>query len=219
MFELLKSPQKPVARLLLCHGAGAPISSDFCQTLSNALAKHGIEVWGLNFAYMKDCMAGKRRPPSKIPLLVLELESALEQLPSAFFELPVFFAGKSMGARVVSEALVLSEKTSRSKAVLALIKGVIGYGYPFHPPKKDTWRTEHFVALKRPFLILQGERDPFGNKVELLEKTWPLVRLQWLTSADHDFTPLKRSGLTQQQLILQAATLTRSFIDEVLLGS
>ncbi len=83
--------------------------------------------------------------------------------------------------------------------------------------KKDNWRTEHFIGLKRPVLVLQGERDPFGSTEELAGKSWPSIDLKWLQSGDHDFSPLKKSGLSQQQLIEQAAYLSRSFINECIL--
>ncbi len=78
----------------------------------------------------------------------------------------------------------------------AVVRGVIAFGYPFHPPKKDNWRTEHFIGLKRPVLVLQGQRDPFGSTEELAGKSWPSIDLKWLQSGDHDFVPLKKSGLS-----------------------
>ena len=137
----------------------------------------------------------------------------LVHLPTGYTgntDLPLVIAGKSMGGRVAT-------LLAASHLLPAQVKGVIAFGYPFHPPKKDSWRTEHFVDLKRPVLVLQGDRDPFGSSDELAGKSWPLVDIKWLQSGDHDFSPLKKSGLSQQQLIEQAASLSRSFIDECIL--
>ncbi len=198
---------KAVARLLLCHGAGASVRSDFCLQLARELAAMGIEVWGFNFGYMQKTLAGSRQLPPKMPVLVAELVEQISQLPA---DLPLFITGKSMGGRVAT-------LLAASELVPAHVKGVLAFGYPFHPPKKDSWRTEHFAALTRPVLVLQGERDPFGSKDELADKSWPLLEVKWLPSGDHDFVPLKKSGFSQQLLIEQAARLSRSFIDDRIL--
>ncbi len=207
MPEQLVFCEKPVARLLLSHGAGASVRSDFCLRLAAELAALGIEVWGFNFAYMQKTLAGTRQLPPKMPVLVAELVAQISQMAT---DLPLWIAGKSMGGRVAT-LLAASDLLS------ATVKGVIVFGYPFHPPKKDSWRTEHFVDLKRSVLVLQGERDPFGNKDELSDKSWSFINLNWLENGDHDFVPLKKSGLTQQQLIRQAALISRSFIDASIL--
>jgi hypothetical protein len=207
MPEQLVFCEKPVARLLLSHGAGASVRSDFCLQLAAELAALGIEVWGFNFAYMQKTLAGTRQLPPKMPVLVAELVAQISQMAT---DLPLWIAGKSMGGRVAT-LLAASDLLS------VTVKGVIVFGYPFHPPKKDSWRTEHFVDLKRSVLVLQGERDPFGNKDELSDKSWSFINLNWLENGDHDFVPLKKSGLTQQQLIRQAALLSRSFIDASIL--
>lgn len=207
MPEQLVFCEKPVARLLLSHGAGAPVQSEFCKLLAEQLAKQNIEVWGFNFAYMQKTLAGKRQLPPKMPILMTELAEQISQMPK---DLPLVVAGKSMGGRVAT-------LLAASHLLPAQVKGVIAFGYPFHPPKKDSWRTEHFIDLKRSVLVLQGERDPFGNKDELSDKSWSFINLNWLENGDHDFVPLKKSGLTQQQLIRQAALISRSFIDASIL--
>lgn len=207
MPEQLVFCEKPVARLLLSHGAGASVRSDFCLQLAAELAALGIEVWGFNFAYMQKTLAGTRQLPPKMPVLVAELVAQISQMAT---DLPLWIAGKSMGGRVAT-LLAASDLLS------ATVKGVIVFGYPFHPPKKDSWRTEHFVDLKRSVLVLQGEGDPFGNKDELCDKRWSFIHLNWLENGDHDFVPLKKSGLAQQQLIRQAALISRSFIDASIL--
>ncbi|MBY0417554.1 MAG: alpha/beta fold hydrolase [Pararheinheimera sp.] len=203
---LMKAP-KPVARLLLCHGAGAPVQSEFCTLLAEQLAKQSIDVWGFNFAYMQKTLAGSRQLPAKMPVLMAELLEQIQQMPT---DLPLFIGGKSMGGRVAT-------MLAASDLLPAQVKGTIAFGYPFHPPKKDNWRTEHFASLSRPVLMLQGERDPFGSTDELVGKSWPLIDLKWLQSGDHDFMPLKKSAVSQQQLIEQAAYLSRSFINEYIL--
>lgn len=207
MPEQLVLCPNPVARLLLSHGAGAPVQSEFCQLLAQQLAAQGIEVWGFNFTYMQKTLAGKKQLPAKMPVLTAELAEQISQMPT---DLPLVIAGKSMGGRVAT-------LLAASDLLPMQVKGVIAFGYPFHPPKKDSWRTEHFAALTKPVLVVQGTRDPFGTQGELVDKGWPLVDIKWLQSGDHDFVPLKKSGFNQQQLIEQAASFSRGFINECIL--
>ena len=132
-------------------------------------------------------------------------------------QIPLWLAGKSMGARVCSHYLA---NESDSYQLNANIQGAIAYGYPFCPPGKDVDRISHFAELKRPLLILQGERDAFGgpNYIEQQQGSLQLQQLTQLSivplsTACHDFVPLKRSGLDQQKIIRIAARETRKFID------
>ncbi|SNY53769.1 hypothetical protein SAMN06297280_2450 [Arsukibacterium tuosuense] len=199
---------KAKARLILAHGAGAACDSPFMNTLAGALAGHHIEVQRFNFPYMQRSIElGSKRPPDKMVLLQRHF---MEQISMVKPDLPLFIGGKSMGGRVAS--MLNLPDTLRVNAIFA-------FGYPFHPPGKDQWRTEHFTRLSMPLHILQGERDPFGKRTELSELSWPNVSMHWLTAADHDFKPTKSSGLQQRQLISAAAAYCSEVIDEILLAS
>ena len=203
---IVDKPAQTKARLLLAHGAGAGADSAFMQALASQLALHGIEVWRFNFDYMQRFIdSGKRSLPPKMPVLVQQFNECLQCCSD---ELPLFAGGKSMGGRVAS--MLGADRR---------ITAAFAFGYPFHAPKKALWRTEHFATLARPLVVVQGERDPFGTREELQDKFWPIVRLNWLSDGDHDFKPRVRSGLTQQQLIAQAAQLCSRNIDEILLAS
>lgn len=176
------------------------------RTLAGALARIGIEVVRFNFSYMQKCIeSGKRSLPDKMPSLLQQYSQLIEQVDDS---LPLFIGGKSMGGRVAS---MLSSYTK--------VSAVFVFGYPFHAPKKQSWRTEHFDDVDCPLFIAQGERDAFGNKDELAEKYWPKVTISWLPDGDHDFKPRVNSGLTQQQLIEDAAIWCSRKIDEVLLAT
>ena len=211
---LIETPNKPVANLLLLHGAGAPMNSGFMQLLSDALVAEQLAVYRVNFAYMRQSVSGKKTPPARLPKLQLELAEFIAAMPK---QIPLWLAGKSMGARVCSHYLA---NESDSYQLDASIQGAIAYGYPFCPPGKDVDRISHFAELKRPLLILQGERDAFGgpNYIEQQQGSLQLQQLTQLSivplsTACHDFVPLKRSGLDQQKIIRIAARETRKFID------
>ncbi|HZZ78725.1 MAG TPA: alpha/beta family hydrolase, partial [Gemmataceae bacterium] len=111
--------------------------------------------------------------------------------------------GKSMGGRIAS--LVADD---------AGVAGLICLGYPFHPVgKPDKLRVEHLKAIKTPTLIVQGERDSFGNRADVGQyKLSPAVRVHWLKDGDHSFKPRKSSGETEQSNLDAALDTINTFL-------
>ncbi len=178
--------------LLLAHGAGAPMDSPFMNSLADALAERGLSIARFEFPYMADRRVdGRKRPPNPMPRLMDAFREA-----AASIDGPVVLAGKSMGGRVAS---MLGDEIGA--------RAIVCFGYPFHPPRKpERTRIQHLQALATPTLVVQGTRDPFGKPGEVSGYALgEQVRVQWLESGDHDFKPLKASGLTQQMLIERAA--------------
>ena len=196
-------PAGPIrATLLLAHGAGAPMDSEFMDLLSARLGEQQIRVLRFEFPYMAARRQGAgKRPPNPMPTL---LESFRKH--RATVSGPVFIGGKSMGGRVAS---LLAEELMPA--------GVICFGYPFHPPgKPERTRTEHLGALRVPMLVVQGTRDPFGKPEEVAGYDLAgQIELCWLHTGDHDLKPLKSSGLSQHQLIEQAADAACAFIRKI----
>ncbi len=196
---------KAIGTLLLAHGAGAPMDSDFMGWLTAALNRAGVTVIRFEFPYMQWRREhGKRRPPDRQPLLLQHWRDIYRSVAGESATVrPLIIGGKSLGGRMAS--MVADELGAA---------GLCCFGYPFHPPGRPAeMRTEHLRGLRTPALILQGARDPFGGPQELAAQ--PLsgaLNLSWLQSGDHDFRPTRASGLTQQTLIAQAATATAKFI-------
>src|SRR5690606_37494344 len=111
--------------------------------------------------------------------------------------------GKSMGGRMAS---LLADELA-ADALICL-------GYPFHPAGKlDKPRVAHLAELRTPTLIVQGERDALGNRSTVAGyQLSPTIRLHWLAAADHDLEPLKRSGLTHEQHLDNAADAIAAFL-------
>lgn len=199
----------PAARavLLLAHGAGAPMDSEFMTVLADAVCQQGITVARFEFPYMHRRRVEQRKfPPDRAPKLLEHFRQVIAQAQT--MGLPIWIAGKSMGGRMASMLAADSVLGDLS------VKGVIALGYPFHPPGKlENTRTEHLHALRVPMLICQGTRDPFGKPEEVSGYGLPeSIRVHWLDGGDHDFKPLKRSGLTQRDLIAEAANKVGTFI-------
>jgi uncharacterized protein len=170
-------------RLVLAHGAGAAMDSDWMNKVCALLAAREVGTVRFEFAYMAARRTGGRKPPPKADTLIgeyLAVLSALEGGP------PPVIGGKSMGGRVAS--LVAEAEWTAGR-----ISGLACLGYPFHPPEKPTQlRTAHLADLTAPTLICQGTRDPFGTRDEVPGYALPsAIELFWIEDGDHDLRPRK----------------------------
>lgn len=211
--DLLITPAKnsPRAVVILAHGSGAGMRHSFMEAMANALASLELEVIRFNFPYMQQAeAAGKHRPPNRMPVLLEAMQDVMRLVSKLEPSLPLILAGKSMGARVASQLLTLSNISEYR--VLASVS----FGYPFHPPgKPDKLRLDHFDDIRRPHLVLQGTRDPFGKQQEV--KNYPLgenTKVDFVNSGEHSFIPLKSAGTSQQALIQYAAQQTANLVCE-----
>jgi predicted alpha/beta-hydrolase family hydrolase len=215
------------AVVLIAHGAGAGNQNEFMDSFCEKLAAFNIKVISFNFDYMQVMYeTGKRRPPNPNKQLLHQFEQEILAVDSS---LPVFIAGKSMGGRVASQisastGLGAKLRFTPNRDVTAKVRGCIALGYPFMPPGKPEKfkdRTQHFKDLTIPLLINQGERDTFGNVNSLtsdINKTLfnnSKLQLEWITSGDHSFKPLKSSGLTINDNIDAAVSNTVNFINKL----
>ena len=194
MLPLLKTGSPSTPRLLLAHGAGAPMDSPFMNTIADKIAAAGIEVVRFEFEYMaKRREDGTRRGPDRAPKLIARFEEALSLVgPPA----EVIIGGKSMGGRIAS---MIADEVG--------VAGVVCLGYPFHPPgKPERLRTAHLETLKTPTLIVQGTRDRLGTEGEVATYALsPSIELAWMGDGDHSFKPRKKSGRTLEQNLEAAA--------------
>lgn len=193
----------PLATLLLAHGAGAGMDSPFMEQLAEALARRDIRTLRFDFPYMAQARAeGRRRPPNPAPVL-LEHWRAMVATWRAAESGPLWLAGKSMGGRMAS---LLADDLGAT--------GLVCLGYPFHPAgKPERLRTEHLATLATPTLIVQGERDALGTRTEVAGYALaPTLEVQWIATADHDLKPLKSSGLSQTQALVETAAWVAAFV-------
>jgi predicted alpha/beta-hydrolase family hydrolase len=205
MVEFLASgPPSPSARFLCAHGAGAGMMTPFLVAIAAALTERGIATLRFEFAYMAGRRAGgAKKPPPRAERLMDEYLAAARAAPKG---VPLLIGGKSMGGRVAS--LVADRLFGEG-----LIAGLICLGYPFHPPNKPAQlRTAHLKDLTCPTLIVQGERDPFGNRAEV--EGYALsgaIRLTWAADGDHDLGPRGASGHTRRGNLAAAADAIAAF--------
>jgi predicted alpha/beta-hydrolase family hydrolase len=184
---LIDGPHAASTTIVLAHGAGAGMDSPFMNFFATALAKRGFRVVRFEFPYMaSQRITGKKKPPDREPVLRETWLKVVETLGTK----GLVIGGKSMGGRIAS--MVADE---------AGVAGLVCLGYPFHPVgKPDRLRVVHLRTIKTPTLILQGERDKFGNREELAGYTLsPAIRVSWVKDGDHSFKPRETSGRTEEE--------------------
>lgn len=187
--------------LVLAHGAGAPMDSGWMEDFALGMASRGLRVARFEFPYMRQRReTGKRRGPDRPPVLTNTWCEVIEQLGGG----PgMVIGGKSMGGRIASMV-----------ADQANVRGVVCLGYPFHPPgRPEKTRTAHLADLSAPTLILQGERDPFGNPPEVASYDLaPAIAVHWLIDGDHSLKPRVKSGRTLEENLAEAMDATAQFV-------
>ena len=205
-------PARGAPRVVLAHGAGAPMTSPFMERMAELLAERSVSVTRFEFAYMAGRRdGGKRKPPPKAELLCDAYIVAVREVASRMQAGDrLLIGGKSMGGRVAS--LIADRLHSEG-----LITGLVCLGYPFHPPgTPEKLRTGHLEALACPALIVQGDRDPFGARAEIAAMTLsPRIRFIWAPDGDHDLGPRGASGHTRNGNLALAADAVVSFIRRV----
>ncbi len=189
--------------LILAHGAGAPMDSDWMNDMAGRLAGLGVNVLRFEFPYMAQRRVdGVKRPPSPAGKLQ-ECWREVYGLVRLHVAGPLAIGGKSMGGRMAS---LLADELG-ADALVCL-------GYPFYAVgKPEKPRVEHLAGLKTRMLIVQGERDALGNRdaVEAYDLS-PSIEVFWLASGDHDLKPLKVSGFTHEQHLALAAERVAGFL-------
>jgi predicted alpha/beta-hydrolase family hydrolase len=188
---------KTSATLILAHGAGAPMDSDFMSDMAERLATKGVNVLRFEFPYMAQRrIDGRRRPPNpQAQLLDCWRQVYAAVRPHVTGCLAI--GGKSMGGRMAS--LIADEL--QAEALVCL-------GYPFYAAgKPEKPRVAHLADLKARTLIVQGERDALGNRETVEGYTLsPVIDMLWIPAANHDLKPLKSAGISYDECLANTAS-------------
>lgn len=196
---LTTGPANAKHLFVFAHGAGGAMDTPFMNVVAEALAARGIRVLRFEFPYMAARREGKKSgAPDRQPVLLDSWRAAFAEARKQHPKAAIAIGGKSLGGRL---ATMVADELNASSLVC--------FGYPFHPPgKPQQLRTAHLETLRTPALILQGERDPFGTKAEVvgynLART---IQIEWLPDGDHSLKPRAASGVTLAQNLERAAEL------------
>jgi predicted alpha/beta-hydrolase family hydrolase len=196
---LFDGPAEAELTVLLAHGAGAPMDSTSLNAIAKALANTGLRVVRFEFGYMASRRGSSgKKPPARAEMLKSEYVAAIGALKPKG---SLVIGGKSMGGRVAS---MIADQLYASQH----IAGLLCLGYPFHPiGKPDQLRTTHLAEMRTPTLIVQGTRDLFGTREEIVNyKLSKAIEIFWLEGGDHDLKPRKTvSGFTAGDCMLAMA--------------
>ena len=201
--ELLIDGPDSGTTIILAHGAGSGMDTEFMTTFARGLAEFDLRVVRFEFPYMAEIRrTGRKRPPDRESRLREKwLDVIAASRPGT-----LIIGGKSMGGRMAS--LIADE---------ADVAGLVCLGYPFHPVgKPEKLRVEHLHSLRTPTLIIQGERDTFGNLTEVGDYGLPAqIAVHWLPDGDHSFKPRKTSGRTMEDNWREGIERVREFTESV----
>lgn len=198
---LVDGPADALLRVILAHGAGAPMDSVLLSGVTVQLVALGVAVVRFEFPYMHQRREnGARRPPDRTDVLLEQWCTVAHQCADGR---PLFVGGHSMGGRVAS---MVADQLGAA--------GVCALSYPWHPPDKpQQTRTAHLQKLRTPMLAVCGTRDPFGTPQQVSDyKLSPAVRVVWMEGADHSMRATARSGRTLRQNIADAAMHMHGFM-------
>lgn len=174
MHTLTDGPSNAEHLFLLAHGAGAPMDHPWMNEVARGMGAWGIRVVRFEFPYMaRRREGGKRGAPDRQPVLLDVWRQVIEGHGGGG---RVVIGGKSMGGRMAS--LVADE---------AGVRGLLCFGYPFHPPgSPEKTRVAHLEHLRTPALVIQGTRDPFGTRDDVQAYALsPSIRVEWIEKGDH----------------------------------
>lgn len=171
---------RPMATLLLSHGAGGGIEAMDLQALARHLPGQGISVLLLEQPWR---VAGRKLagPPASLDAA---LRAVADQLSPRN---PLVVGGRSAGARSAT-------RTARDLGA----SGCLALAFPLHPPgRPEKSRVDELTGSRVPTLVIQGERDPFGRPDEFPDGTEMAV----IPAADHAFKVPKRGPLGQDEAL------------------
>jgi len=172
--------RRPVATLVLGHGAGKGVESRDLQALADALPRQGISVFRIEQPWH---VAGKKVAARPAALD----EATVACLNAVRVRTPIVLGGRSAGA------LVACRLASSLGAV-----GCLALAFPLHPPgRPESTRLPELLGAGVPTFVVQGERDSFGGPAEFPAT----VDITAIPDADHGFAVPKRAELSQDETL------------------
>jgi predicted alpha/beta-hydrolase family hydrolase len=189
--------RRPIATLLLGHGAGGGIDAPDLAALAAALPRQGVTVVRVEQPWR---VAGKKvaaRPQVLDECLV----AATNRLR---VRTPLIVGGRSAGARSAA-------RTSRELGA----SGYLALAFPLHPPgRPEKSRIAELQSVTLPTLVVQGERDPFGRPEEFP----PDRELTVVPGADHEFRVLRGGPVTRQEAMAIIVEAVLEFVVRDIVG-
>ena len=184
--------RKPIATVLLSHGAGRGIDTHDLLALASGLVPHHVTV--VLFEQPWVAQGRKLAPPPKA--LDEGLRAAVE---AAATDTPLILGGRSAGAR--SAARMASGSAA---------SGCLALAFPLHPPRRpEKSRLAELSSAQVPTLVVQGEADPMGRPEEFPDPLPAGVSMAVVPAGNHSLVPAARAKMSLDEvgLLLVEATI------------
>lgn len=195
---VVRRARKPIADLVLTHGAGGGIDARDLEAIATALPAQGISVVLVEMPWR---VQGKKLAPR--PALIDEAYRAV--LRGLRPRAPFVIGGRSAGAR--SACRIGAE---------AGAAGVLALAFPLHPPgKPEKSRVDELAGAGVPVLVVQGERDPFGRPEEFPGGT----ELAVVPAADHGLKVPVTGPVDQEGALAIVAEATLEWVVREIAGN
>ncbi len=195
---VLRRAKRPIATLVLTHGAGGGIDAPDLVRLARTLPQQDISVTLVEMPWR---LQGKRIAPA--PAVIDECFTAV--LDTMRMRSPLVLGGRSAGARSACRI-----------ARAAGARGVLALSFPLHPPgKPEKSRLPELVGARVPTLVVQGERDPFGTPDEFPSS----VDLTVVPAADHSLKVPASAPLSQAEALAVVLEATLEWVVREIAGN
>lgn len=182
---------RPIATLVLSHGAGGGIDARDLDVLATCLPRQGVTVMLFEQPWRR---AGRKvaTPPATLDVGLRAAVDAIRVRTS------IIVGGRSAGAR----------SACRSARDLGAA-GCLALSFPLHPPgKPEKSRLDELAGAGVPTLVIQGGNDPFGRPEEFPDPLPPRTDLAVVPEADHGLAVPKRAAISQEEamdIVVEAA--------------
>ena len=190
--------RRPVATLLVSHGAGAGIDTADLEALATHLPRNDVSVVRFEQPWK---VAGR-----KVATAPQTLDAGLRAAASALrTRTPLVIGGRSAGAR------------SAARCARALgASGVLCLSFPLHPPgRPESTRLDELLGARLPTLVIQGERDSMGRPEEFP----PQIEMTVVPWADHALRVPARAPLTHEEALGIVVESTLEWIIREVVGN
>ncbi|MFB9312500.1 alpha/beta family hydrolase [Nocardioides plantarum] len=190
--------RKPIATLLLGHGAGAGIDTHDLEALAEALPRNDVTVVRFEQPWRR---AG-RKVATAPPTLDEAFVAGADRLRTRS---PLVVGGRSAGAR----------SAARTAKRLGAV-GCLALAFPLHPPgRPEKSRLAELRGARVPTLVVQGERDAMGRP-----EAFPAdLDLVVVPGADHSFRVPRRGDVSQEEALEILVQSTLEWIVREVVGN
>ncbi|MET0997485.1 MAG: alpha/beta family hydrolase [Marmoricola sp.] len=195
---LVRRAKRPIATLVLTHGAGGGVDAPDLVRLARTLPQQDVSVTLVEMPWR---VAGKKLAPA--PAVIDECYLAV--LDNMRTRSPLVLGGRSAGARS-------SCRIARSVGA----RGVLALSFPLHPPgRPEKSRLEELRGSRVRTLVIQGERDPFGTPEEFPSD----LDLAVVPAADHSLKVPKSGPLSQDEALAVVLEATLEWVVREIAGN